>query len=140
MTTQAFSAMGAVAVFDGVTIGEVESMDGGELTIDSEDVLTCDSTDYYADMILKALNSGQCTFTCIFQPHNTTGNYALLKAKAEARTKGTLLLTYLNTANFSGQAGIIGLKFPDFPDPAAVQRFTVTFKRAGKHTFTGTTS
>ena len=71
---------------------------------------------------------------------HTTGNYALLKAKAEARVKGTLLLTYPNTANFSGTAGIVGLKFPDFPDAEALQRFTVTFKRAGKHVFTGTTS
>jgi len=138
MATEGFSVIDTILVFDGVTVGEVESMDGGELTVNSEDILTCDSTDYYADLILKALNSGQCTFTCIFQPNNTTGNYQQLKTKAEARAKGTLLLTYPNAATFSVSAGLVGLKFPDFPDAQAIQRFTVTFKRAGKATYVGT--
>lgn len=138
MSTDGFTVMGTVLTFDGVTIGEVESWDGGSLTINFEDILTTDSTDEYADMILKSLNSGQCSFTCIFQPNNTTGNYAGLKTKAEAKTKGTLLLTYPNTANFSGQAGIIDLGFPSAPDAEGVQRFNVTFKRAKKHTFAGT--
>ena len=138
MTTQGFSGMGAVIVFDGVTIGEIESMEGGSLTVEFEEILTFDSTNYYADMILTALNSGQVSFTCIFQPNNTTGNYALMKTKAEARTKGTLLLTYLNTASFSGTAGIIEMGFPSAPDAKGVQRFNLTFKRSGQFTYTGT--
>lgn len=138
MATQGFSGMGAVLTFDGVTIGEIESMDGGEITIDFEEVLTFDSTNYYADMILTSLNSGQVRFTCIFQPSGTTGNFTLLKTKAEARTTGTLLLTYANTASFSGTAGIISMGFPSAPDAKGVQRFDVTFKRAGQFTYTGT--
>lgn len=130
--------MGAVLVFDGKTIGEIESIEGGDLSIESEDILTIDSVDYYADMILTALNSGEMTITCIFQPANATGNYKSLKTKAEARTKGVLLLTYLNTANFTGTAGITVLGFPSAPDAKGVQRFTATFKRAGKFTYTGT--
>jgi hypothetical protein len=138
MATLGFSGMGAVLTFDGVTIGEIESIDGGEVTIDFEEILTMDSVSYYADMILTALNSGQVAITCIFQPSNTTGNYAKLKAKAEARTVGTLLLTYLNTANVTGQAGLISLQFPSAPDAKGVQRFTATFKRSGIFTYTGT--
>lgn len=138
MATQGFSGMGATLVFDGATIGEIESIEGGEVTVEFEEILTIDSTNYYADLILTALNSGQTTITCIFQPGNTTGNYAVLKTKAEARTKATLLLTYLNTANISGQAGIISLGFPSAPDAKGVQRFTATFKRAGEFTYTGT--
>ena len=138
MTTQGFSGMGATIVFDGVTIAEIESMDGGDLTIEFEEILTFDSTNYYADMILTALNSGQVSFTCIFQPNNTTGNYSLLKTKAEARTTGTLLLTYANSASFSGTAGIISMGFPSAPDAKGVQRFVVAFKRSGQFTFTGT--
>lgn len=138
MTTQGFSGMGATLIFDGATIAEIESIDGGEVTIEFEEILTIDSTNFYADLILTALNSGQTTLTCIFQPNNTTGNYALLKAKAEARTMGTLLLTYLNTANFTGTAGIITVGFPSAPDAKGVQRFTVTFKRSGEFTYSGT--
>ena len=138
MATLGFSGMGAVLVFGGSTIGEIESIDGGEVTIDFEEILTMDSVSYYADMILTALNSGQATITCIFQPSNTTGNYAVLKGKAEARTVGTLLVTYLNTAFFTGQAGIITLGFPSAPDAKGVQRFTVTFKRSGIFAYTGT--
>jgi len=138
MTTEGFSGMGAILIFDGSTIGEIESIDGGEVSIEFEEILTLDSTDYYADLILTALNSGQMTLTCIFQPNNTTGNYAALKAKAELKTKGTLLLTYTNSANFTGTAGIITVGFPSAPDAKGVQRFTCTFKRAGKFTYTGT--
>jgi len=138
MTTQGFSGMGASLVFDGLTIGEIESLEGGELTVEFEEILTFESADYYADMILTALNSGQVTATCIFQPLEATGNYALLKIKAEARVTGVLLLTYLNTANFTGDAGIISLGFPSAPDAKGVQRFPVTFKRAGKFTYNGT--
>ena len=68
MATLGFSGMGSVLVFDGATIGEIESIDGGEVTIDFEEILTMDSVSYYADMILTALNSGQVAITCIFQP------------------------------------------------------------------------
>jgi len=138
MTTVGFSGMGAILTFDGSTIGEIEQLDGGEVSIDFEEILTFDSTSYYADLILTALNSGQMTITCIFQPNNTTGNYAVLKAKAEAKTKATLLLTYLNTAYFTGTAGLITLGFPSAPDAKGVQRFTATFKRGGKFTYVGT--
>ncbi len=138
MATSGFSVMGSSLVFDGVTVGEVESWDGGELAIDSEDILTCDSTNYYADVIAKALNAGQVTFTCIFQPNNTTGNWQQLKTKAEARAQGTLLLTYPNAAFFTGSALLTALGFPSSADAAGVQRFTAAFKRAGQHSYTGT--
>ena len=138
MTTQGFSGMGAVLTFDSATIGEVESFEGGSVAIGSEEILTMDSTSYYADVILTDLNSGQFKVTCIFQPNNTTGNYKLMKTKAEARTIGTLTLTYLNTAVFTGSAGIVDLGFPTAPDAKGVQRFDITFKRSGQFTYTGT--
>jgi len=125
-------------VFDGITIGEIESIEGGEVTVEFEEILTMDSTSYYADMILTALNSGQTTVTCIFQPLGTTGNYSLIKARAETRLPGTLLLSYLNGAKITGTAGIISVGFPSAPDAKGVQRFAITFKRSGKFDYTGT--
>ena len=138
MATQGFSGMGSVLTFDSVTVGEVESFDGGSIAIGIERILTMDSTDYYSDVIGTDINPGQFKITCIFQPNNTTGNYALLKAKADARTKGTLLLTYLNTANITGSAIISDMGYPTAPDAKGVQRFTATFERSGKFTYTGT--
>lgn len=139
MATLGFSAMGAVITFDGVTLGEAESWDGGEDTLDSEDILTCDSTDYYADVIAKAFKAGERTFTMIMQPNNTTGNFKLIKTKFDARTKGTLLITYANGVTISVAALASGLGNPSAPDAAGVQRFTARFKGAGKTTFAGTT-
>jgi len=138
MTTQGFSAIGTVVSFNGNTIGECEGFDGGGVSINIHEILTTDSTDYYADVIGGALNSGEGTFTFVFDPANN-GNYDLLKQDAEARTKGTLLVTFPNTANFSGDAIISNLAFPGFSEADAVPRFTVTFKRAKKHTFTPST-
>lgn len=140
MSTLGFSAMGAVLQFDGVTVGEVETWDGGEDTLDSEDILTTDSTDYYADVIAKAFKAAESSFTCIMQPDNTTGNFKLLKAKFDARTKGTLVLTYANGVILSKTALAAGLGNPSAPDAAGIQRFTARFKGAGKMTYTGTTS
>lgn len=140
MSTLGFSAIGATLVFDGVTLGEVESWDGGEDTLDSEDILTCDSTNYYADVIAKAFAAGERSFTMILQPDNASGNFAQLKAKFDARTKGTLLLTYANTVSLSITALMTGLGNPGAPDAAGVQRFTARFKGAAKSTFAGTSS
>ena len=138
MTTEGFSGMGSILSFNATTIGEIESIEGGDITVGFEEILTMDSTSMYADMILTALNSGQVTITCIFQPLNLTGNYAALKTNVENRTTANLLLTYTNTANFSGTAGIITLGFPSAPDAAGVQRFSATFKRSGQFVYTGT--
>lgn len=140
MATKGFSAMGSTLVFDGVTVGEVENWDGGEDTLENEKILTCDSTDYYPDVIAKAFDCGERRFTMIFQPDNTSGNYKQLKDKFDARTKGTLLLTYANTVSFSATALITSLARPSAPDAAGVQRFTIGFTLASKSAFTGTTS
>jgi len=138
MTTLGFTAMGAVLQFDGVTVGEVESWDGGEDSLDSEDILTTDSTDYYADTLAKAFKSAESSYTCIMQPNNTTGNFALLKAKFDSRTKATLVLTYANGVILSKTALFSGLGNPGASDAAGISRFTCKFKGAGKMTYTGT--
>ena len=135
MATSGFSAIGTVVTFNGNVIGECESFEGGGVSVNIHEILTTDSLDYYADVIGGALNSGECTFTFIFDP-SSQGNYDLLKSDAEARTKATLLIAYPNTARFSGDAIISNLAFPGFGEADAVPRFSVTFKRAKKHDFT----
>lgn len=135
MATQGFSAIGTVVTFNGNTIGECESFEGGGVSINIHEILTTDSTDYYADAIGGALNSGEGTFTFVFDPASS-GNYDLLKQDAENRTKATLLITYPNTANFSGDAIISNLDFPGFSEADAVPRFSVTFKRVKKQNYT----
>lgn len=138
MTTQAFSGMGSSMVFDGVTIAEIESFNLGDDTVETEEILTIDSTDNYYDLLLTALKAGPITLTCIFQPNNTTGNFSQLKTKADARTKGTFLWTYPNGAYFTGTAGITSLGKPNAGDAKSGQRFTMTLTPAGKVTYVGT--
>jgi len=140
MSTSGFTAMGAVLQFDGIPVGEIESWDGGEDALDSEEILTTDSTDYYADVIAKAFKAAESSFTCIMQPNATTGNFGSLKAKFDLRTKGTLVLTYANGVILSKTALFTGLGNPSSPDAAGVQRFTCRFKGAGKMEYTGTSA
>lgn len=138
MATQAFSGMGSTFVFDGITVGEIESFDLGEDIVETEEILTIDSTDNYYDLLLTALKAGPITMTCIFQPNNTTGNFAQLKTKADARTKGTFLWTWPNTAYLTGTAGITSLGKPNAGDAKTGQRFSMTLTPAGKVTYVGT--
>lgn len=135
MTTSGFSAIGTVVTFNGNVIGECESFEGGGISVNMHEILTTDSLDNYPDVIGGALNSGECTLTFVFDP-SSQGNYDKLKADAEARTKATLLITYPNSARFSGDGVISNLAFPGFSEADAVPRFSVTFKRAKKHAFT----
>lgn len=137
MTTQGFSGNGSTVVFDSVSLGECESFNLGEDTADFEEIFTVDSTDYYADVIITALNAGTLSMTFVMQPNNTTGNYAKLKAKFDARTTGTFLWTFLNTAYFTGSVALVGLSRPD-GDAKSAMRFTATLKAAGAISYVGT--
>ena len=137
MSTLGFSGMGSTMVFDGVSVGEIENFNMGGDTAEYEDILTIDSTNYYYDTLLTALNTAEMTFTCIFQPSNATGNYKGMKTKMDARTKGTFTWTYLNGAVFTGTAALIGLTRPS-GDAKTAQRFEFTLRAAGQVTYTGT--
>lgn len=135
MATEGISAIGTVLSFNGNTIAEVESFSGSGITVNIHEVLTTDSTDYYADAIGGALNSGEGTFTMIWDP-TAGGNYELLKADTEARTKGPLLITFPNTAFITGDAIVSNLGDPEASEADSVMRFNVTLKRVKKHTYT----
>jgi len=138
MSTQGFAGMGSTGIFDGVTIGEVESYDLGSDTLDSEEILTIDSSSFYPDLILGAFHSGQINITAIMQPNNTTGNYKQLKTKFDARTKGTFIWTFLNGAIFTGTVAITELGRPSPPDATKAQRFNIILTASGQITYTGT--
>jgi hypothetical protein len=135
MATEGISAIGTVVTFNGNVLGEIETFDLGAITINIHEILTADSTDYYADAIGGALNSGEATFGMIFDP-TSGGNLDLLKDDAEARTKGTLLITFPNTSYITGDAIISTLELPKAPEADAVWRFNVTLKKCKKHTYT----
>jgi hypothetical protein len=135
MATEGISAIGTVLSFNGNTLGEVESFSGSGITVNIHEVLTTDSTDNYADAIGGALNSGEVTFGMIADL-TSGGNFELLKDDAEARTKGTLLITFPNTAYITGDAIISNLGDPEFGEADSVMRFNVTLKRVKKQTYT----
>lgn len=137
MTTSGITAIGTTLSFNGNTIGEIESYSGGGVAANIHEVLTCDSTDYYADKLAGALNSGNVTFGMIYQPTLTTGNYSKLKTDAEARTSGTLLITFPNGATITGSAIIANLGDPNFGSADEVVKFSCEFPRKGKFTHTG---
>ena len=136
MATSGITAIGTTLAFNGNTIGEIESYSGGGVVVNIHEVLTCDSTNYYADKLAGALNSGNVTFGMVYQP-GTTQNYAKLKTDAEARTSGTLLITFPNGATITGSAIIANLGDPNFGSADEVIKFSCEFARKGQFTHTG---
>jgi hypothetical protein len=137
MTTSAINSMGTTVSFNGNTIGEIESYSGGGVAVNIHEILTCDSTDFYADKLAGALNSGNVTFGMIYQSAETSGNYDKLKTDAEARTSGTLLVTFPNGATITGSAIIANLGDPNFGSADEPIKFSCEFARKGKFTHTG---
>lgn len=138
MSTQGFSGMGSTMVIETVTLAEIESYNLGSDTLDSEEILTIDSSSFYPDLILGAFHSGQIQITAIFQANNVTGNYKKLKTLFDARAIYSFIWTFLNGAKFSGSIAITELGRPQPPDAMKAQRLNLVLTASGQIAFTGT--
>ena len=135
MSTNAITALGTTFVFDGLTIGEVMDAAPSPRTCNVIPILTVDSTDNFVEKIGGALDEGEITLHLVYDG-SAGGVYNSLNTKFQARTKGTLLITFPDTSNISCDAIISSLDNPGFGAADANVEGNVTLAKSGKATFT----
>lgn len=137
--TKAQKAWGTTVSFDGVTIGEIMSVNGAR-TRNMIDVFSCDSQDEAVERLTSGLDEGTWSFTAIAQPGNAE-NYDVLNDKYLKAVKGTLLITGPTPAGASAPtlsvSGIISsLSIPQFGSAREVQVVEFSVICSGKVTYT----
>lgn len=138
MATNARTALGTVLTFNNNTIGEIQSCSGTR-TRRIIEILSCDSTDEAVEKIAGALNEGEVTFHCIYDPTDG-GVYNDLNTDFQARTKGTggagCLITYPSSGSHLCDGIISSLSVPSFSEADGEISIDVTIALSGKATFT----
>lgn len=139
MATKAQKAWGCSLSFDGVTIGEVTSMNGSR-TRNMIDVFSCDSAGEAVERLTSGLDEGVWTFGFVVQP-GTAENYDVLNDKFLAAVKGSLVITGpiptgLSAPKLTVQAIISSLSIPQFGSAREVRMGEVGFTTSGKVTYT----
>lgn len=137
MTTNAITALGTVLTFDGITVGEIQSVSGAR-TRRIIEILSCDSSDSAVEKIAGALNEGEITFHCIYDG-SAAGVYNQLNTAFQAATPtpmATGLITYPDTSNHSCKGIISSLGLPSFSEADGEISIDVTIAFSGKATYT----
>ena len=134
MTTNARTALGTVLTFNGNTIGEIQSLSGTR-TRRIVEILSTDSSDQAIENIAGALNEGEVTFHCIYDPTDG-GVYHDLNTDYQAGTKGTCLITYPSSGSHSCDAIISSLSLPSFSEADGEMSVDVTIAFSDKATYT----
>lgn len=134
MTTNARTALGTVLTFNGNTIGEIQNL-AGTRTRRVIEILSCDSTDQAIEKIAGALNEGEVTFHCIYDP-TAAGVYNDLNTDFLAKAVGTCLITYPSAGSHSCSGFISSLSLPSFSEADGEISVDVTIAFSGKAVFT----
>jgi len=138
MTTNARVALGTVLTFNGNTIGEIQNLSGTR-TRRIVEILSTDSSDQAVEKIAGALNEGEVTFHCIYDPTDG-GVYNDLNTDYQAGTKGTggngCLITYPSSGSHLCDAIISSLSLPSFSEADGEMSIDVTLAFSGKATYT----
>lgn len=137
MTTNAIKAHGTTVVFDGITLGEVMSVGGGDSQRAIIRVFSCDTPDETAEKIAGGIEEGQLTLGIVYAGA-ATGTYEALykKHRQTGGRKATLTVTYSDSSVHSGTALIASLGRPGFADAEnTIVEFSVTFELSGEFEF-----
>ena len=138
MTTHAITALGTVLTFNNNTIGEIQSLSGTR-TRRIIDILSCDSTDQAVEKIAGALNEGEVTFHCIYDPTDG-GVYNDLNTDFQAGEKGIdakgCLITFPTAGSILCDGIISSLSVPSFSEADGEISLDVTIAFSGKAVYT----
>jgi len=136
--TNARVALGTILTFNGNTIGEIQSLSGTR-SRRIIDILSCDSSDEAIEKIAGALNEGEVTFHCIYDPTDG-GAYNDLNTDFQLGTKGLAgngcLITYPTAGSHLCDGIISSLSLPSFSEADGEISIDVTIALSGKATFT----
>lgn len=117
------------------TVAGLTTINGIELSVDTVDVTTHQSSDAYKEIIPGLIDPGEVSLEGFFDYTDTTGQQAML-TDLNSRTSRTAVITFPSatgtTWTFTGY--ITALKIGDAPVDDAIP-FTATIKPTGKPTF-----
>jgi len=130
MATKAMKMWGTVVKFNGYTIGEVESMSGGDRAREFIEVFTFDSEDETAEFITSGITPGQLSVDVVYDGE-TAGLDSSLETDFIAGTKATLEVTYKNGSKKSCDAIIAGKPFPSGAAKGGKAMHTIPFQMSG---------
>lgn len=134
MTTNAITALGVALTIDVDTIGEIQSLSGTKSRRIIE-ILSCDTTDKAIEKIAGALNEGEVTFHCIYDPSDD-GVYKKLDTYYHGGTSETILITYPNSGSHSCKGIVSSLGLPSFSEADGEISCDVTIAFSGLATYT----
>jgi len=138
MATNARTALGTTLAFNENTIGEIQSISGTR-TRRIIDILSCDSTDEGVEKIAGALNEGEVTFHCIYDPTDG-GVYNDLNTDWQAGEKGVdakgCLITFPSAGSILCDGIISSLSLPSFSEADGEISIDVTIAFSGKAVYT----
>lgn len=136
--TNARVALGTTLMFNGNTIGEIQSLSGTR-SRRIIDILSCDTINEGIEKIAGALNEGEVTFHCIYDP-TALGVYDDLNKDFQLGTKGLAgngcKITYPTAGSHLCNGIISSLSLPSFGEADGEISVDVTIALSGKATFT----
>ena len=124
-------AYGTTLTWDSIAIAGLTNINGVEVTADTVDVSTHDSTSAYKEFVVGMLDGGEVTLEGYFDYTDTTGQHAMFTDMA-ARASKTGIITFPSATGttWTFTAVITGLKIGDAPVDG-VLAFTATLKITG---------
>jgi hypothetical protein len=121
-----------------VSVAQVQDVNLGAVTVDSVEVTNNDSSDSTKEFVPGLIDSGEITFTCLFDPGEVETHLTELQSLATTTWTVTLPTGALGGSTWAGSGFITSMSAPVPMGDAVTVDFTV--KITGGVTFTDNTA
>jgi predicted secreted protein len=129
MATSGSIAFGVTLTLDSETIAEITNLNGIELSADSVEMTSHDSTDRYREYIQGLRQGGTFDIEGISLPTDTGQAEIYTQFNADAAVAA--VITFPDDSNWTAQVIVTGFKPADAPVDGPL-KFTATFQVTGK--------
>lgn len=107
MVSTAVDTFGTTISLDGVPIGQIQDIDGPNLSTDTDEITNHDSPDGVEEFMATIKRTGEITFPLVFNPGNAT--HSALKTAWDDKTLDPYVMTYPDGSTWEFDAYCIGL-------------------------------
>jgi len=131
-----FAAYGAALLINGVEVGQVTSISGPSLSLDTADVTTHDQTTAWEELVTTILRSGEISLDLVFDPADT--EHIALLANLTGKAAETFNINFPDSAYTQWEFDAYVTAFePSMPVGDALTA-TCTLKLSGTPVLSGT--
>lgn len=107
MVSTAVDTLGTTLTLDSVPIGQIQDIDGPNLSTDTDEITNHDSPDGVEEFIATIKRTGEITFPLVFNPG--AASHASLKTSWDDRTLDAFVMTYPDGSTWTFNAYTTGL-------------------------------